>query len=95
MKVFAPRRELLEVAKRVVWFRPPAEALADTYHFLAHVMTFGTIADVRAIEAEMQPGDWHEALMHAPPGIFDARSWAYWHLKCGKEVPPLPQRRLL
>jgi hypothetical protein len=34
--------ELMAVAQRVVWFRPPAEALEDGIHFLAHVMTYGT-----------------------------------------------------
>jgi hypothetical protein len=32
--------ELLAVAERVVWFKPPAEALADPIHFLAYVMTY-------------------------------------------------------
>ena len=36
-----------------------------------------------------------EALDHAPPGIIDKRSWAYWNLKIGRfPAPPLPQRQL-
>jgi hypothetical protein len=30
--------------------------------------------------------DFEEVLEHAPPGVFDARSWAYWNLKCGRAV---------
>lgn len=32
--------ELLAVAERVVWFKPPSEALADPVHFLAHVCEY-------------------------------------------------------
>jgi hypothetical protein len=39
--------------------------------------------------------DFREALDHAPPGIIDARSWAYWHSKLGRfPPPPLPKRQL-
>ena len=35
-----------------------------------------------------------EVLDHAPPGIFNGRSWAYWNLKLGRTpAPPLPERR--
>lgn len=36
-----PRTELLRVAKRVVWFKPPEETLRDPVFFLNHVMTVG------------------------------------------------------
>jgi hypothetical protein len=94
MKPFPPTPELLAVAERVVWFKTPSDALADPVHFLAHVMTYGTIEDLRSIEATVTPRDFHEALENAPPGIFDARSWAYWNLKYGRTpAPPLPVRR--
>ncbi len=86
--------ELLAVAERVVWFRKPAEALADPIHFLAHVMTYGTVEDLRALEGLVGPREFRETLEQAPPGIFDPRSWAYWNLKCGRApAPPLPVRR--
>lgn len=31
-------------------------------------------------------------LFDAPPGVFDARSWRYWHLMFARPVPPLPVR---
>lgn len=84
----------LAVAERVVWFKPPTEALADPEHFLAHVMTFGTPRDLRALEGIVGVEAFREALEQAPPGIFDARSWAYWNLKCGRTpAPPMPVRR--
>jgi hypothetical protein len=83
------------VAERVVWFLPPEEALADPVHFLAHVMTYGTIEDLRALEGIVDLRDFREVLEHAPPSIFDARSWAHWNLKCGRvPAPPLPVREI-
>jgi hypothetical protein len=41
--------ELRAVARRVVWFKEPDEALADKLHFLAHVMTYGTAEDLAVL----------------------------------------------
>jgi hypothetical protein len=86
--------EVLRVAARVVWFKTPSETLADPVHFLAHVMTYGTVEDLQALEGLVGPGEFREVLEQAPPGVFDPRSWAYWNLKCGRvPAPPLPVRR--
>jgi hypothetical protein len=93
MKSLPETPELLAVAERVVWFKPPSEALTDPVDFLAHVMTYGTVEDLRALDGVAGPGDFRETLDNAPAGVFDARSWAYWNLKCGRApVPPLPVR---
>lgn len=87
--------ELLWVARRVVWFREPADTLADPIHFLAHVMTWGTPEDLLALRGLIGTDEFREVLERAPPGIFDPRSWAYWNLVCGRVPrPPLPERRL-
>ncbi len=84
---------MLAVAERVVWYKTPAAALADPVHFLAHVMTYGTVEDLRAVEVYVGPNEYRETLESAPPGIFDPRSWAYWNLKCGRPPgSPLPMR---
>jgi len=96
VKPFPPTPALLSVAERVVWFKAPAEALANPIHFLAHVMTYGTLQDLCALEGVVGLDDFREALDHAPPGIFDPRSWAYWNLKCGRvPAPPLPVRQFV
>ena len=93
MKPLPYTPELLAVAERVVWFKPPGETLTDPIHFLAHVMTYGTLEDLRALVGVIGPNEFLEALDNAPPGVFDARSWAYWNLKCGRfPAPPLPAR---
>jgi hypothetical protein len=86
--------QLLAVAQRVVWFQEPAETLQNPVHFLAHVMTYGTIEDLIALDGIVGPDDYREVLRLAPPGIFDARSWAYWHARLGLKARRLPVRRL-
>lgn len=93
MKQLPASPELLRVARRVVWFEEPARALADPIRFLAQVMVFGAVEDLIALEGVIGRADYRDVLDHAPPGIFDARSWAYWNLVCGRwPPPPLPVR---
>ena len=96
MKPLPITPEILNVARRVVWFNTPEEELADPVHFLAHVMTFGTPEDLKALQGIVGNDEFCEVLEHAPPGVFDVRSWAYWNLKCGRQpIPPLPTRTRL
>ena len=95
MKSLPMTPEILNVARRVVWFREPEEELADPVHFLAHVMSIGTVDDLKALQGIVGKDEYREVLEKAPPGIFDARSWAYWNLKIGRyPAPPLPARKL-
>jgi hypothetical protein len=92
VKALPATPELLAVAERVVWFKSPSKALEDPRHFLAHVMTYGTVEDLRALEGLVGDREFEEVLEYAPPGVFDPRSWAYWSLKCGRAPSPLPVR---
>lgn len=83
-----------QIARRVVWFATPEQALAQPYLFLAHVMTYGSISDVIYVLDRVGLEAFEETLENAPTGVFDARSWNYWHLMCGHfEAPSLPERR--
>lgn len=93
MKPLPVTPALLKVARRVIWFEKPEEALADPVRFLAYVMTYGTAEDLKALDGIVSKDELREALDKAPPGVFDQRSWAYWNLKCGRQpAPPLPAR---
>ena len=94
MTKLPPTPAMLRVARRVVWFRSPEEALADPVHFLAHVMTYGTAEDVAAVRDELGDAAFREALDHAPAGVFDPQSWAYWHLRYGRRPPPPLRERV-
>jgi hypothetical protein len=86
--------ELEAVARNTVWFKAPADAIDAPYHFVAHVLTYGAHEDVATLRDYVPDAELKEALDHAPPGIFDPRSWAYWNLKLGRyPAPPMPQRR--
>ena len=90
-----PNAELRAVARRVVWFKPPDETLRDTVFFLNHLMTFGDVDDVVTMRRHFDDETLREALQCAYPGVFDARSWAYWHaVLCGSPAPALPARRI-
>ncbi len=87
--------DMRRVARRVVWFKTPEEALEYPKLFLAHVMTYGTMDDLMVATKYYSDADF-EAVLHDPPaGIFDRRSWTYWNLRYHHEpVPPLPQRKI-
>ncbi len=81
----------LAVARRTVWYRPPRETLARPAHFLAHLMTHGLSDDIMDMLELLGRNTFCEALRQAPPGIFDARSWNYWHIALGMApAPPRP-----
>jgi len=82
------------IAQRVVWWKPPAEALADRRHFLARVMASGTFDEVRVVRSHFSPDAFRAVLEDPPAGVFDPRSWAYWNLVFDREALELPRRRL-
>jgi hypothetical protein len=93
MKALPHNADLLDLAPRVIWFEPPEQALAEPMRFLAYVMTYGTAQDIAVVRRYVELGDFREALDHAPPGIMDERSWAYWNVVTGRyPVPPMPRR---
>ena len=93
MKALPNNNELLGMAERTVWYKTPAEAVADPLNFVAHVLTYGTQEDVKALRQYLDLDDIRDALDHAPPGVFDERSWAYWNAMVGRfPAPPLPKR---
>jgi hypothetical protein len=87
--------DLEEVASRLIWWKSPAEALAFPNRFLAQVMTYGTIEDLIVVERYFPRSAFREVLADPPAGVFDPRSWSYWHVRFGlKPIPELPKRRL-
>ncbi len=87
--------ELAEVARRVCWWKPAEETLADPVRFAAQVMTVGTWSDAQTARRLLGDQWFCEALRHPPAGVFDARSWAYWNRVFGIDpVPELPVRFL-
>lgn len=88
MKTIPITPETLAVADRVIWFEPPEQALSDPVRFMAYAMRYALPEDMRFIRKYVSDDDFRDALDHAPPGIIDARSWAYWNSKMGRYPPP-------
>ena len=83
------------MAKKYVWWQPPERALADRRLFLAQLMTLGSVDDVRWLLSRVSEDRLREVLRDPPAGVFNGRSWRYWHLRLGCEpVPDLPVRPL-
>lgn len=86
--------EMAAVARRVIWFEEPEQALSDPVRFLAYAMTYATHQDLRVIRQWVTDDEFREALDRAPPGIIDPRSWAYWNVRYDRyPIPPAPERR--
>ena len=95
MKPIPLTPETEALARRLVWFEAPAEALADPVRFLAYAFESATHEDMNALRRTLTDTDFREALDAAPPGIIRPRSWAYWHARMGRyPAPPLPTRQL-
>jgi len=89
------RAGLLPVAAKVFWWGTPEDALQDVYRFAAQVMTFGDWDDVQTTRRFLGESVLRSTLENAPPGVFDSKSWNYWHVFFHiAPIPPLPQRRL-
>ena len=95
MKPFPHTPELLRAAKRVVWFKPPEEALDNPVELLAYAMRHSTDEDMALLLEHIGESGLREAIDNAPAGIIDARSGAYWNVRIGRyPPPPAPQRDL-
>lgn len=95
MKPIPLTPETEALARRLVWFEEPADALADPIRFVAYALEFATYEDMKTLSRYVTEDDIRETLAAAPPGIIRPRSWAYWHARLGRyPAPPLPVRRL-
>ena len=85
--------ETRALAKRMVWFMDPDDALDDPLLVILYSMQFGTQHDLPVLQRYVDSDTLRSALENARPGILDERSWSYWHAMTGTfPPPPLPQR---
>lgn len=88
-----PTASLERIATRVCWFKPATVTLSDDNDFLCRVMQWATWEDAAQIVQAYGTEKFRDALTHAPAGILDARSWAYWTRRLGLRLPA-PARNL-
>lgn len=92
-------RDLLaRLARKYLWWKTPAEAMATPERVIAQVMNLGDFEDVQALANRVGDEVLRDVLTRAEAGQFNARSWVYWHYRLGlaevDHVPPMPMRRL-
>ncbi|HEX4767364.1 MAG TPA: hypothetical protein VH414_13920 [Lichenihabitans sp.] len=86
---------MLAIARNVIWFEEPERALAEPFRFMAYLMTYGTAEEIETVRRHVGRAAFVEVMDHIPPGIMDARSWAYWNVMAGRYPPPPLPRRVL
>ncbi len=89
---------LLRLARRSVWWKPAEEAVQTPDRVISQIMNMGDWDDVAELVECVGSERFASVLRSAAPGVFNARSWHYWHYRLGMarfgEVPELPVRRV-
>jgi hypothetical protein len=67
--------DLLPVAKRIVWFGTPEEALEFPKRFLTYAMTYASDEDIEILRKYFSDDDFRATLDDPAPGIFEQSSW--------------------
>jgi hypothetical protein len=88
------RARLIPVAQRVFWWGEAEKWVQDLFRFAAQVMTYGNLDDVLVTLRSLGDKAFVDVLKSPPPGVFDPKSWAFWHAYYRLPVPPLPTRKL-
>jgi hypothetical protein len=87
--------ELLQIARKVVWYDSPEQTLREVNTSLVHLMVYGSPEDVAVAERHISQEEFRKALESAPAGVFADEAWIRWQKSFGMmPVPPLPQRCL-
>ena len=85
--------QLRALARRVIWFQPSRDALADPKRFLCYLMARPTPEDIAIAARSFSRAEFLTALRNAPPGMFGPRAWAYLNRTLeGHTRRPRPQR---
>lgn len=91
----AANDELEALARRMIWWKPARESLKYRGRLLAQVMASGTWEDVQVAKRHWTVEEFMAVLKDPPAGVFDRRSWVYWHgVLRVSPVPHLSERRL-
>ncbi len=62
--------DLVRIARKVVCYDQPEQTLADLDTFLAHLMVYGSTADVTVTRQYVPVDEFRRVLQNAPAGLF-------------------------
>ncbi len=85
---------LEQVRARMIWWQAPGLPPPSDKRLITQIMEHGNLADVQAMLEHFSRAEILDALERPLAGVFTAKSWNFWHVYFGKEVPPLPRREL-
>jgi hypothetical protein len=89
-------REIERLAQKYMWWKPVSESVKTPEQVAAQVMNLGDYEDICRLSEAVVEDYLRHVVEHAEAGMFDARSWHYWHYRLGlaepDKVPPLPSR---
>ena len=87
------RHRAVSMAQKYVWWKPPAETLAEPVLLVAQIMTMGTLEDAQWMLSCTSNDELRAVLRDPPVGVINGRSWTYWQRRLnGDPIPPPPTR---
>jgi hypothetical protein len=75
-----------------VWWQSPEASLREPKKIIRQILKMGTPGDYLAACDIWGEEAFRQALVTAPPGGLDERSWEFWHRCYGIEAKPTPKR---
>ncbi len=88
---------IAELGRKYIWWAPVGDAPHAPERIIAQVMNIGTYDDIRRLEIAVGFVRLANVMLHAAPGWFSIRSWAFWRGRLAREtsvdIPAAPPRR--
>lgn len=90
-------RELLQLAKKYLWWQKPEEAVSRPERVLAAAMNSGSLEDYQTLYRVFGVQTLSSVVQMQIPGWFSVKSWSFWHrvldlTPLSEAVPPPPGR---
>jgi hypothetical protein len=88
------RRARLRLAERYVWWQEPSKTLRTPRVLLRQLLCLGTEDDYVAARKYWGEAAFKRALIEAPAGTPDKRSWVFWHRHYHLRPKAFPRRQI-
>lgn len=83
----------VEPFQRLFWWKD--KTTPSPRRIAAQVMVFGNLDDIKRVRELYGEQIFSEVLANPPRGLFDVKSWVFWHKKLNhKTIPPIPHQFL-
>jgi hypothetical protein len=90
--------EIKRLARKYIWWKSADVAIQTPEMVVAQAMNIGDYEDICTLSEVLGEEDLRYVVEHAEAGMFDERSWHFWHYRLGLaepgKVPRLPMRKI-